>query len=92
MNNKEQGRDVSDMSLDELKDALLEQNEKANFLIDQFHESSQLTKQLFIEDLKTMFVMIKMQHSLGDTENTAKYNKNIEDIMGVMSNLIIIEE
>jgi hypothetical protein len=92
MNNKEQGRDVKDMSREELENNLIQQNEKANFLIDQFHESAHLTRQLFIDDLKTMFVMIKIQHGRGHTQNTAKYNKEIEDIMELMSSLIIIED
>tara|TARA_R110002012_G_scaffold321555_1_gene549815 strand:+ start:559 stop:837 length:279 start_codon:yes stop_codon:yes gene_type:complete len=92
MSNEQEGMDVSDMTLDELKDALLEQNEKANFLIDQFQESAQKTKDLFIENLKTMYVMIMMQHRSGDTSNTVKYNKSLESLMEMMSNLIIIED
>lgn len=92
MSNEQEGMNVSDMTLDELKDALLEQNEKANFLIDQFQDSAQKTKDLFIENLKTMYVMIMMQHKSGDNSSTAKYNKSLESLMEMMSNLIIIEE
>jgi len=90
MENKE--RDVSDMTIDELKDALIEQNEKANFLIDQFEASAKLNKQSFVEDLKTMFVMMSIQHSMGDKSKTSSYNKGIEAMMSMMAELIIIEE
>jgi len=87
-----EGRDVSDMTIAELKDALIEQNEKANFLIDQFQKSATLNKDAFVEDLKTMYAMVKTQHDAGYTANTPSYNENIQSMMGMLTELIIIED
>jgi hypothetical protein len=89
---EKRGRDVSDMTIDELKEALIEQNEKANFLIDQFHKAADLNKKLWVEDLKTMYVMVKTQHDDGYTKNTARYNEQIQEMRGMLADLIIIEE
>ena len=87
-----EGRDVGDMTIAELKDALIEQNEKANFLIDQFQKSAKLTKEVWVEDLKTMYAMVKTQHDNGHTGSTASYNGSIEEMMSLLTNLIIIED
>jgi hypothetical protein len=89
---EKRGRDVSDMTIDELKEALIEQNEKANFLIDQFHKAADLNKKLWVEDLKTMYVMVKTQHDDGYTDKTQSYNEDIEAMMSLLTDLIIIEE
>ena len=83
---------IDDMSIAELKDALIEQNEKANFLIDQFQKSANLNKDAFVEDLKTMYAIVQTQHNDGYTENTPRYNENIQLMMGMLTELIIIED
>ena len=83
---------IDDMSIAELKDALIEQNEKANFLIDQFHKAADLNKKAWVEDLKTMYAMVKTQHDNGHTGSTQSYNESIEDMMSLLTDLIIIEE
>jgi hypothetical protein len=83
---------IDDMSIAELKDALIEQNEKANFLIDQFNKAATANKDAYVEDLKTMYAMVKTQHDAGYTGNTPRYNENIQSMMGMMTELIIIED
>jgi hypothetical protein len=83
---------IDDMSIAELKDALIEQNEKANFLIDQFHKAADLNKKVWVEDLKTMYAMVKTQHDNGHTGSTQSYNENIQLMMGMLTELIIIED
>ena len=83
---------IDDMSIAELKDALIEQNEKANFLIDQFNKAATANKDAYVEDLKTMYAIVQTQHNDGYTENTRRYNENIQLMMGMLTELIIIED
>ena len=83
---------IDDMTIAELKAAFIDQNAKANFLIDQFQKAANLNKDAFVEDLKTMYAIVKTQHDNGHTGSTARYNENIQLMMDMLTELIIIEE
>jgi hypothetical protein len=83
---------IDDMTIAELKAAFIDQNAKANFLIDQFQKAATANKDAYVEDLKTMYAIVQTQHNDGYTENTPRYNENIQLMMDMLTELIIIEE
>jgi hypothetical protein len=85
-------KDANDLSRQELIDALIEQNQKANFLIDRFQESLERSTVQFFQDMLTLTTMVQAQHMDGDTSQTAKFNERITHQMEKLTALIIIDE